>query len=133
MPTPPTELERDFFLSFLLDTEFMAYKITLNVYEQFNLRLNGKVMELGDKIKRLDMSFSDEVRIFIYKIKDEATPRQPEPQPLQTLTTDKTREELQRIFTGLQKAGFVSPESRLSDWLTAWGIMEDEATNEDGG
>lgn len=54
----------------------------------------------------------------VLAFKDEA---KPEPQRLETLKTDKTEEDLKRIFEALQTEGFISPESRLEDWLTAFG------------
>jgi len=54
----------------------------------------------------------------VLAFKDEA---KPEPQRLETLKTDKTDADLKRIFEALQTEGFISPESRLKDWLTAFG------------
>lgn len=126
--TPRSDQERETLLYRFHDIEFMAYLITKDVYEQFKLVLNDEVMAIGDKLKRGDMTFSDEVRTFIYKMKPQDTPPAPEPQPLPTMATERTAEDLTRIFTALQDEGFISQESRLVDWLTAWGKADDEAS-----
>ncbi len=126
--TPRSDQERETLLYRFHDIEFMAYLITKDVYEQFKLVLNDEVMAIGDKLKRGDMTFSNEVRTYIYKMKPQDTPPSPEPQPLPTMATDRTAKDLTRIFTDLQDEGFISQESRLVDWLTAWGKADDEAS-----
>lgn len=121
---PPTEKERNDLEEVLESIEMLAGMITGEIYRQFGYKLSNETLALGDLVKLRHLgqpsekTFSDKVRTVFYKIKAEA---KPEPPRLKTLKTDKTEEDLKRIFKALQTEGFISPESRLKDWLTAFG------------
>lgn len=128
---PPTERERADHDRILGDIEDMAFFITQDVYDQFaKLQLNKDTLAMGDRIilRHSSQTFSDHIRLLVYKMKPQDTPPPPEPQPILTMATDRTAEDLTRIFTDLQAEGFISQESRLLDWLKAWGKADDEAS-----
>lgn len=128
---PPTERERADLDRILGDIENMAFFITQDAYSQFaKLQLNEDTLAMGDRIILRDSSttFSDNIRLLIYKMKPQDTPPPPEPQPLPTMATKRTAEDLTCIFKALQAEGFISQESRLVDWLKAWGKADDEAS-----
>lgn len=107
----------------------MAFMIAGEIFSQFGYKLSDETLALGDLITWDNRTFSERVRRYIYKM-EPSTP--PKPHTLPTLAVDRTRAEMERIFNELRLQGFVSPSSRLADWLRIWRCADDEAsTSED--
>lgn len=101
---PPTERERADLDRILGDIENMAFFITQDAYSQFaKLQLNEDTLAMGDRIILRDSSttFSDNIRLLIYKMRPQDTPPPPEPQ--QTTSTPRPFTEDETLPTPTKK------------------------------